>query len=398
METLSPRPRDSSRWRWSYVTWLSQFTHQNQKDDSNQPILIPDLVRSILERLSFVDFHRARCISSVWYTTSESSFIRVTNPTTPWLIFFPSQHVENNYNISCKLYDPHENKTYIVRGCLGFDLSRSRCLASSGSWFLMLESSTKFHLLNMFTRVRITLPALELTDGSDVENAVLWVDEERKDYLVVWNIASNFAYHKKGDNSWKRFEPLKNQGCIIDMVFKESKLYLLSSVTRDVTVLDFSGNDSPVECATFPFNRYDDYPYLIGKGHYKLAVTLSGEVLIIIVELDQRQYLRTAVYKIDPKSSEWRRIKSLEGETLLFDLGLTVAAKVMKNCIYFGNDQFDRNNGISLCDDYNYNRIRIYHVRTGFVFQVFEHLTAFSTILFKDARWFLPTFGLKWLL
>jgi len=94
-------------------------------DDSNQPILVVDLIRSILERLSFVDFHRARCISSLWYTASESC---IGGPSTPWIILFPNEFVERN-NDSCKLYDPRNYSSYIVRD-LRFDMARSRCLAS----------------------------------------------------------------------------------------------------------------------------------------------------------------------------------------------------------------------------------------------------------------------------
>ncbi|CAE5976575.1 unnamed protein product [Arabidopsis arenosa] len=394
---------------------MSDSEEKTCNEDSKQPVLVLDLLRSILERLSFVDFHRARCISSEWYSTSESC-LGVKNPTSPWIILFPREHVENK-NDSCKLYNPRDHSSYIVRD-LGFDLARSRCLANSGSWFLMLDRRTDFHLLNPFTRVRIPLPSLESTgegniirkvcenvsDGSGIkiDNAVLWVDEESRDYLVVWNVASLFGYHKKGDenNSWKVFKPLeKNERCI-DMTFKENKLYVLT-VTRKVTVFDFSGDDSPVECANFPyFPLQNGYIYNPPGSHYKVVVTLSGEVLIIVakVEPDPRTRSFFTVYKMDPKSLEWKMTKSLGGEILLLDLGVTVEAKVMKNCIYYSNDQFHRYNGNSLCNDSNNNGICVYHSRTNNVVQVFEHLTASSTILFKDARWFFPIFGGKWLL
>ncbi|CAA0381234.1 unnamed protein product [Arabidopsis thaliana] len=162
-------------------------------DDSNQPILVVDLIRSILERLSFVDFHRARCISSLWYTASESC---IGGPSTPWIILFPNEFVERN------------NDSYY---------------------------NNDFHVLNLFTRERIPLPSLESTDGfpmnitNRLDTAVLWVDEKSRDYLVAWSYGDIFAYRKNGDgnNSWKVIEPLKNQRCV-DMVCKESKLYVFS--------------------------------------------------------------------------------------------------------------------------------------------------------------------------
>ncbi|CAA0394993.1 unnamed protein product [Arabidopsis thaliana] len=311
---------------------MSDSEKKTFNEDSKHSILAVDLVRLILERLSFVDFHRARCVSS-----------------------------------TC-----------------------------SGSWFLMLDHRTEFHLLNLFTRVRIPLPSLESTRGSDIKicNAVLWVDEKKKDYLVVWNISSLFGYHKKGNenNSWKVFKPLENERCIIDMVFKENKLYVLS-VDGNVDVFYFSGNDSLVRCATLPLR----------KGH-KVVVTLSGEVLIIVAKVEP--YPRTrlcffAVYKMNPKSSRWEMIKSIAGEALILDLGITVEAKVMKNCIYFSNDQFHRYNENSLWNASNKSGICVYHFRSANVVQLVELLTASSRtskILFKDARWFFPTFHSKWLL
>ncbi|VYS58233.1 unnamed protein product [Arabidopsis thaliana] len=188
-------------------------------NDSKWSMLSPDLIRSILERLNFIDFHRARYISLNWYSSSELCIIQ--NPT-PWTIRF-----SNDNHVS--LFDPLHAKTYVITD-LGFDLPRSRCLATSGSWLLMLDHRTDFYLLNLFTRERICLPTLEAIDGwqmkfervgeSDflktftyregytsyssristkirIEKAVLWVDERSRDYLVVWNLESFFAYHKK---------------------------------------------------------------------------------------------------------------------------------------------------------------------------------------------------------
>ncbi|EFH39467.1 predicted protein [Arabidopsis lyrata subsp. lyrata] len=277
---------------------MSDSNEETCNDDSKQPVLIVDMLRSILERLSFVDFHRARCISSEWYSASESC-IRVKNPTTPWIILFPSEHVENK-NDSCKLYNPRDHSSYI-----GINY---------------------------------------------IDKAVLWVDEKSRDYLVVWNF-----------------------------------VFMIS----------------PVNCANFPYLPLrNDIIYIPPGSHYKVAVTLSGEVLIILARVEPYPRMRCFfdVYKMDPKSSEWKMIKSIGGEALLLDLGIRVEAKVMKNCIYFSSDQFRRYNGNSLCNDYNNNDIHVYHIRTDQVVQVFEDLTASPTILFKDARWFFPTFGGNWLL
>ncbi|VVA96347.1 unnamed protein product [Arabis nemorensis] len=376
----------------------------DSNDDSTQPVLVMDLIRSILDRLSFADFCRARCISSDWYSASKSSIRGITNP---WLIFFPKVYGEIK-NDTCKFFNPRDNNFYTVRD-QRFDFAWSYYFASSGSWFLMYQNRI-LHLLNVFTRERIPLPSLESLDGSEVivmrkNSFVIYatLDYKGKDRR---NNGDFLAYHKSGDNnnneSWKVLQHLKkNEGCV-DMVFNESKLYVLR-VTRRVTVFDFSGGDSPMECASYPSpmecasfkSRDDDVRF-----SNNLAVTLSGEVLIISGRVEYPwinfQHFRRSgttsgryffnMYKLDPKSSEWRIIESLGEEALLLDQGITVAAQggVVKNCIYFSNgklhgyDGYKDANGICNC---------VYNIKTKKMFKVFEHLTA------SDARWFFPTFG-----
>lgn len=379
-------------------------TDSNEKtcNDSRQPILCTDLIRWILERLSFVDFHRARCVSSGWYLASKSC-IGVTNPTTPWIILFTKEEQLENNNVSCKLFDPRDHSCYTVRD-LGFDFARSCCLASSGSWFLMLLHRTDFYLFNMFTRQKIPLPSMESIDDSDatsssgessdvrsIGSAVLWVDEESRDYLVVWSYNSFFAYHKRGDNNerWKLLKPLKSEGCI-DMVFKQGKLYVLT-VTRSVTVFDFLGGDSPTECEITPPPRWCRQGLL-----NNIALTLSGEVLLIESIVTQKGRCFFDIFRRDPKrKDDWIFIDSVGEEALLLDQGITVAAKdgVMTNCIYFSSDRFCRDSGIRLSNsDYI---ICVSHVKKNRVVQRFDHLTASSPIIFKDARWFFPHFWWK---
>lgn len=272
--------------------------------DSERQMLVPDLIRLILDSLDFAAFHKARSISLDWYSTAE---LCIRQTPTPWLILFP-----NNNNGSCKLFDPCERKSYSVAN-LGFDFTRSRCLASDGSWFLMLDHRTNFHLLNLFTREMIPLPSLETIQGPhirfertssgklvftkepyiNIKIAILWVDERSRDYFVVWNMGRIFEYHKKGDSSksWKVFQPLKNrdycdmglkhfpplkncQDYCVDMVFKDHKLYMLCD-NRKIDVFDFSCGDSPKECASFPTSNWYHSEYT-----ENLAVTLAGEVFV----------------------------------------------------------------------------------------------------------------------
>ncbi|CAL9219447.1 unnamed protein product [Arabidopsis halleri] len=337
---------------------MSESEEKTCNDDSKQPKLVLELVISILQRLSFSDFHRARCVSTEWYYASKSCIV-----TTPWIIMFPYEDRKNrNNDSSCKLFDPRDNSSYTLRD-LGINMATSRCLTSSGSWLLMLDDKLDFHLLNLFTREMIPLPPLESIDGFPMElfrmgDSKAWVTLSYK----------NKANRDDDNNSWKVLEPLKNQQ-YVDMVCKASKLYVLSD-TR-VTVLDFSRDDSPpIKCASF---KSLDYRY---SSHAKnLVVTLSGQVLIVTSErfsYSDRRFFD--VYKMDPESLEWSIINSIGDEALLFDLGITVAAKdgAMENCIYFYTYQ--------LCE---------YHIKTKKVVQVCPPRSASSPMSFNSARWFL---------
>ncbi|CAH8261417.1 unnamed protein product [Arabidopsis lyrata] len=226
-----------------------------------------------------------------------------------------------------------------------------------------------------------------------IENAVLWVDERSRDYLVVWSLECFFAYHKKGDNnkSWKVFQLKKNQGCS-DMVFRESKLYVLSP-SLNITIFDFSCGGSPNECASFTTPDGLTLFPLYGFGH--LVITLSGEVLMI----KPRAFAIPSfdIYKMDPKSSKWREIYSLGNEALLLDLGTTVAAKdgFGENSLYFSNRKPSRYNGSCLCNE---NSNYVYDFLKRLVVQRFQHLADLSPVPFKDSRWFFPTFCGKSLL
>lgn len=116
----------------------------SNKTIRNDPMLIPDLVILVMERLSFVDFHRARCVSSVWYSASKSC--RMRQQANPWLVLFPADvlHLpKESIDDSCKLFDPIDHKSYTVRD-LGSDILRTSCLASYNRWFLMLDRKNPF--------------------------------------------------------------------------------------------------------------------------------------------------------------------------------------------------------------------------------------------------------------
>ncbi|XP_010454853.1 PREDICTED: F-box protein At5g25290-like [Camelina sativa] len=176
-----------------------------------------DVLRSVFERLSLVDFHRANMVCSNWNSCSKRSLVRKIG--SPWLILFPEDG-------GCALYNPDEARVYRTTR----DFSGTRFLANSGKWFLVLDSVSNLCIIDVFSEKRIHLPPLEsfkgalfslervgdkrfkasLVYGSKVytqraENlrGLLWVDEEKQEYVVVWFFglgAQYLAYWKNGED------------------------------------------------------------------------------------------------------------------------------------------------------------------------------------------------------
>ncbi|CAH8263300.1 unnamed protein product [Arabidopsis lyrata] len=61
----------------------------------------------------------------------------------------------------CCLYKPEEDKFYETKS----DFSRYRFLASSGKWFLVVDSRSDLYIIDVFSDERIRLPPLESING-----------------------------------------------------------------------------------------------------------------------------------------------------------------------------------------------------------------------------------------
>lgn len=179
-----------------------------------------DILRSVFERLSFVDLHRAKIVCSHWYSCSKQSFLRKTR--SPLVILFSDDG-------DCTLYNPEEARVYKSKR----DLSRYRFLANSGNWFLVLDPRSNLYIIDLFSEKRINLPPLDSVEGlftlkrigdKDFEEkftrpsfgyrnqnvvnlrGLLWVDEENKEeYTVVWFFdtgANYITYCKNGEDHY----------------------------------------------------------------------------------------------------------------------------------------------------------------------------------------------------
>ncbi|CAN6969565.1 unnamed protein product [Brassica oleracea var. botrytis] len=356
-----------------------------------------DVMQMVLEKLSATDFNRAKAVCSGWLSASRQS-VRKQNQT-PWLILFP---YERSYGYSCRMLNPGEKGLVYRSRNLGVEFTQSRCMATCGSWLLMYlvrGGRPKLYILNPLSRDRINLPPLEssksdiifsakrfcigdqqprresaLTDlSSEWEKSVLWVEERSKNYLVVWSHNLRFSFKRKEPSVSCKFH-VRIIG-LTDFVCKGLMLYMYIRLSF-IEIYDFSG-DSPVALThpPYPFYRRPRFlsPFIINR----IAVTTSGEALLVTIYNIHKTSRSFYVYKMNHATNKWDEMASLGDQALIVDLGITVSAKDVQgfksNSIYFS--------GVGFGTDH----IFIYSLATRKV----EPFMA-STNKFFDARWFIP--------
>ncbi|KAJ0244505.1 F-box domain-containing protein [Hirschfeldia incana] len=377
--------------------------------------LCPDLLRCVYERLSFTDLTRAKSVCSSWHSASRG-FLPKRNQN-PWLILFPGNDGRNDNNGTCLfLFPGDKNKVYKNRD-LGVDFARSRCLATYGSWLLMMDHLWNLNILNLLIGEKIDLPAL--TEPVMPERfrpklkssvACLWIDEKTKDYLVVWTIKHFQVFTKRGINTWRGFASNyvgEVTGCD-HMVYnhKDQKLYGYRSC-YDIRIWCFRGDDEPqevfeAESACFTAFNYRDFlpkwwqtddsefekdralfsaEYV--NGWINLALTVSGQVLKVSIVLQRSKRWLFRIHKISHVTKKWKEIDSLGEEALILDMGITVVAKhipgIKRNSIYFS--------GVG-CGREDLDNIFVFDLATQNIQRLPQ--CVFSPINFSDARWFFP--------
>ncbi|KAG2297428.1 hypothetical protein Bca4012_001248 [Brassica carinata] len=381
---------------------------QNKKK-VNWSELCPELVQCVFERLSFTNLKRGRSVCSSWRTALRGCVPKRNQ--IPWLILFPQNDNNNeNNNTSCVLFVPEDrDKTYKTRD-LGAYFVKSSCVATYGSWLLMLDTLWNLYIINPLTGERIDLPTTDYAQyerPSDIKPqdlvACLWIDDISKDYLVAC-VMGYPVFTKKGNHSWRRISSRNGEGRYKQMVYEPTsrKLYVRRYYNYPVKVWSFSGDDPqqvsednypPVEYAFWDFLSKDKELYLkeeefyvkeyVDSRLYIAVSTVSGQVLKVVNVLQKFKRWRFLVYKMHPVELTWEVVDSLGDEALILDMGITVVAKdipgIKRNSIYFSG----LDNG-STNPDYI------------FVFDLTTHeieplpQCVFSSVRFSDARWFFP--------
>ncbi|CDY70320.1 BnaAnng33330D [Brassica napus] len=340
-----------------------------------------DLLRCLLERLSFVDFHCAKMVCSNWYLCSKQTL--GSKAGSPMLIM---SEKEGSY----RLYNPEEDRVYEAK-------SNYRFLGSSGKWFLVVDSRSDLHIINVFSNERIRLPPLETVKSSlykierlgGDKGAVLWVDEKKGDYFVVWRFEEcpYLRFCKKGDVHYHeistRFDV--QSGGLKDVVLKGNSLYVQTEHGY-IRHLDLSGQHSFEDVWVINWHPVRMGGYRIISFSNNFAVTTSGEVLSVLAITSESSFERNRTFHLYKKQdTKLIKVDSLGDEALFLDFGITVPADhtlgIEPNSIYFTRDDRFRHKRVSCID------ICVYNLAT----KTIKRFPSLYNLKLKDAQWFLPS-------
>ncbi|CAA7031020.1 unnamed protein product [Microthlaspi erraticum] len=353
-----------------------------------------DLLASVYERLGFVDLQRAKSVCPSWHYASRR-FVPKCH-IIPWLFILP----KNNKNNSFTFFNPQEKEKLYRTQDLGVEFAESVCRATYGSWFLM-QYPRRYNLcmVNIFTNEKINLPPVEYQLGTtkiertkddgfrilghdgretrrmNIRSPVFWIDGKSKDYIVLWGLSGLcVVYSKNGDTSWSQIP--KSSDCY-HMVYKDHKLYFLTSKVDGLKIFDFSEH----------FRReafHGSISTPIYSNGTKLVVTVSGDVLKVKRMFDSWSGNSFTIYKVYSSLGfleDHEEVDSLGDEAMLLDQGITVPANdiegIKRNSIYFIGNL-----------DKNTTDISVFDLET----QKTELIHKFdcSSYQLSNARWFFP--------
>ncbi|CAH8354109.1 unnamed protein product [Eruca vesicaria subsp. sativa] len=331
--------------------------------------LSPDVLRNIFETLSPLDSHRSKLVCSYWYSVWKTCD---NLPPCPLQIIHiggsPILSAHQDYRREPDVEDLHKNPRRIIHEDGGSSswsenshyprklagkLSWSSCMASYGSWLLMVGDLRELHLLNLTTFERINLPTMKLPIPDDRYHrpwekekvskhdlewknaALLWIDERTGDYFIAWVFRQSYLVsHMKGDDSWSN---LNIKGGFMDAAYRNSRLYVLTA-DKHINIVDFSYRfPRKLINHRYPPFRFDEKPWeYIWKT--RLAIDESGEVLIILSlkEVKYEEKLLFYVFKMNHENFKWERVYSIgDNEMLIFGQGVTVKTP-LKDCFGHG--------------------------------------------------------------
>lgn len=396
--------------------------HDDRRDTSKSKSwseLPPDLLDLVFKRLTSADFQRAKSVCSSWLSSSRQSAPR-NNHQIPWLILFP----KTGENKSWRLFNPEEeDKLYRARReeeDLGSEFAKSFCVATCGNWLLMRDPLFTLYIVNLFTHETISLPPVESQLGtmkiermraSDdtefrvtcdsgkeykhkkgslrLQSPLLWIDEKTRDYVVVWGLVERHCkccvvYCTRGDTSWNQI-PGTSDCC--DMVYKDSKLYFLSSSCSFI-IFDFTVTPPQLKFQSGVYvDLYRSRRIPVNVVATTIVVTVTGQVLKVEKLWGRSAGWSFRVYKAYSPSGFFEKRKVIDSlgddEAMLLDQGITVLAS--------GTNGFVRNS-IYFSRTHSHDTFYVFNLHTHKTEPLHKFDSSSSLDHFSRGRWFLPSF------
>ncbi|KAJ4912517.1 putative F-box protein [Raphanus sativus] len=267
--------------------------------------LCPDLLRSVFGLLSFTNLKS-------WNSASRSCVPKKNQ--IPWLILFPKEN-QTNSNNNCVLFVPDDKDNLYKTRDLGADFTQSSCVASYGSWLLMLDHFQNLYIINPLRLERIDLPHSYLSKKDIIRPcpACLWIDSITKNYLVVWIVRHGMVYTRKGDGRWRTGSIGPVQDAEKNFYnWKDQKVYITTNFSREVFIWDFSDDIPRQSGSLLPFSIYalrDDGPIHWARVLYfdsMIATTVTGQVLFVAC-LFQDSRWKFCMCGYDPLNKTWEK-------------------------------------------------------------------------------------------
>ncbi|XP_042485696.1 putative F-box protein At5g55150 [Macadamia integrifolia] len=323
-----------------------------------------DILGVIVDQLSAIeDIGHFGAVCQAWRSVSvEKWHLSIVDP---WLMLAEKKDSDNRgfYSLSTK-------KVYY----LNLPEARGRKCWSSYGWLITLGLDLEIHLLNPFSRSRVSirLPSLRtLPNQYSIETSPEFIrrafikkvilssrpskritSEDHNEKCVVMGIFSEFrrlSFMRLGDEVWTHVYTPREEGCITDVVYLNGQFYGFTSLGKLVIVDISSPDPKTIEIAEPPDGRSNSAEFYLVESVGELFM-IAREVYVEYngVECNERQYVRDTdlfeAYKFNFDDSKWTKVKSLDNRAIFVGVNASFAifpssySECEPNCIYFTDD------------------------------------------------------------
>ncbi|GAU24931.1 hypothetical protein TSUD_311660 [Trifolium subterraneum] len=315
-----------------------------------------EIIESISKKLTiYVDYLRFRCVCRSWNSSVPKTPLHLP-PQLPWLM------ISHN-----SFFDLSTNKIHHLN--LPMPSGPTRICGSSHGWLVILKQTSELTLLNPITGATLSLPSLQtfpelVTRVFDYRHNNLYLIKVvlsaspslSDDDFFAFAILNrrNFAFCKKGYDSWVLLDVIENQTWI-DAIYNNGSFYVTSMSGGTFAVCDVEGpRISFIQKKT---SKYDD--------NYISYALFDGEDMFLVhryvTEEEEPQDLEPYpdmltemfwIYKMNWNVLEWEEIQTLgehsvfigKNSSLYFSAADFVGCR--PNCIYFTDDAGKHDFGI----------------------------------------------------